>query len=311
MELAVGRQGVVPMLIPEDTGEAVATGPFEIEPEALAEGLSSLLTGDAPRQALDLVLLDGSDAVDDGDTIPGHHGRLSVPGRYGRVVDAKAGDAKAGNGKKERQARASAVVAALAEAYPGTARELCALEIRSPFELLVATILSAQCTDERVNSVTPALFDAYPDPEALCGADPVELEQLIRPTGFFHAKARNLLAMASELTVRFGGEVPRELDHLVTLPGVGRKTGNVVRTVAFDLPGLPVDTHVGRLSRRLGLTESQDPVRVESDLNELVPEPTGGALSLRMILHGRKVCTSRKPRCDACVLADLCPSAVL
>jgi len=215
------------------------------------------------------------------------------------------------DGKKERRSRALAVMAELADTYPGTARELCALEFRNPFELLVATILSAQCTDVRVNSVTPKLFEAYPDPEALCGADPLELEQLIRPTGFFHAKARNLLAMASELTVRFGGKVPRELDQLVTLPGVGRKTGNVVRTVAFGLPGIPVDTHVGRLSRRLGLTESEDPVQVESDLNDLVPESTGGALSLRMILHGRKVCTARKPHCEACVLADLCPSAAL
>ncbi|MHB8218881.1 MAG: endonuclease III [Acidimicrobiales bacterium] len=210
---------------------------------------------------------------------------------------------------RKRQARALAVVAALADAYPGSTTDLCALQHVDPFQLIVATILSAQCTDERVNAVTPALFAAYPDPQTLSRADPEALEQIIRPTGFFRAKARNLVAMAGSLTQRFGGQVPRELDDLVTLPGVGRKTGNVVRSVAFGLPGLPVDTHVGRLSRRLGLTDRQDPEQVESELNALVPESTGGVLSLRLILHGRRVCTSRKPRCGACVLAELCPSA--
>jgi len=205
--------------------------------------------------------------------------------------------------------RAKAVVARLADEYPGTAEELCALRHHGPYELLVATILSAQCTDERVNTVTPALFAAYPDPAALAGADPVKLEEIVRSTGFFHAKARNLVGMARGVVERFDGKVPEAMEDLVTLPGVGRKTANVVRSVAFGLPGLPVDTHVGRLSRRLGLTRQDDPVRIEQDLDALVPPAERGAFSLRLILHGRKICTARAPRCAQCVLADLCPSA--
>jgi len=197
----------------------------------------------------------------------------------------------------------------LADAYPGSAEELCALEHRGPFELLVATVLSAQCTDERVNSVTPALFAAYPDPKSLAGADPEALEQLIRPTGFFRSKARNLLGMASALVEQHAGEVPSTMEELVALPGVGRKTANVVRSVGFGLPGLPVDTHVGRVSRRLGLTGEHDPTLVERDLDAMVPPPERGVFSLRMILHGRKVCTARAPRCMECLLADVCPSA--
>lgn len=178
----------------------------------------------------------------------------------------------------------------------------------SPFQLLAATILSAQCTDERVNTVAPKLFATYPDAASLAGSDREELEAIIRPTGFFHAKARNLTGMARALLDRHGGEVPREIAALVALPGVGRKTANVVRSVAFGLPGLPVDTHVGRLARRLGLTEHHDPVKVESDLCALVPAEEWGALSLRLILHGRAVCLARRPRCDICSLADLCPS---
>ena len=203
------------------------------------------------------------------------------------------------------------MTARLADEYPGSAEELCALDHRGPFQLLLATILSAQCTDERVNSVTPAVFAAYPGPKDLAAADPAELEALIRPTGFFRSKAKNLIGMARALDERYGGVVPQDLDELVTLPGVGRKTGNVVRSVAFGLPGLPVDTHVGRLSRRLGLTQEQDPVRVERDLNALVPAAGRGAFSLRLILHGRRVCTARAPRCESCLLADLCPSARL
>lgn len=200
-------------------------------------------------------------------------------------------------------------MARLAEAYPGSARELCALDHRNPYELLVATILSAQCTDARVNMVTPAVFAAYPGPEALAGADPATLEELVRSTGFFRAKAASLIGMARGVMERFGGRIPEALEDLVTLPGVGRKTANVVRSVAFGLPGLPVDTHVGRLSRRLGLTEEQDPVRVETDLNALVPPAERGALSLRLILHGRAVCVARNPRCHECLLADVCPKA--
>jgi endonuclease-3 len=174
---------------------------------------------------------------------------------------------------------------------------------------LVATILSAQCTDEMVNKVTPDLFARYPTPGELAEADPGEVELLIRPTGFFRQKTKSLIGMAETIEARFNGEVPTDLDDLVTLPGVGRKTGNVIRSVAFGLPGLPVDTHVGRLSRRLKLTAETDPVKVERDLDGLVVPEERGGLSLRLILHGRKVCDARRPRCDVCLLNDACPSA--
>jgi endonuclease-3 len=196
----------------------------------------------------------------------------------------------------------------LAGEYPGSAKELCALDHTNAYELLVATILSAQCTDERVNQVTPAVFRRYPTPDVLAAADRTELEELIKPTGFFRNKTKSLIGMAQALVERFDGEVPRDLDDLVTIPGVGRKTGNVIRSVAFGLPGLPVDTHVGRLSRRLVLTAQTDPVRVEHELNAMVPPPERGALSLRLILHGRAVCLARRPKCEACLLADFCPS---
>lgn len=201
--------------------------------------------------------------------------------------------------------RAKVVRERLAQEYPDA---VCELDHRNPYELLVATILSAQCTDARVNQVTPALFARYPTPEDLAVARPEDVEDLIRSTGFYQAKTRNLLGMASALVERFGGEVPSALEDLVTLPGVGRKTGNVVRSVAFGLPGLPVDTHVLRLSKRLGLAEHDDPVKVEHDLNALIPAAERGAFSLRMILHGRRVCFARKPDCGRCVLADVCPS---
>jgi endonuclease-3 len=201
--------------------------------------------------------------------------------------------------------------ARLAEAYPGTATELCALDHTNAFELLVATILSAQCTDARVNMVTPVLFAAYPGPAELAAADPAVVEEVIRSTGFFRAKTQSLVGMSKALVERFGGEVPTALEDLVTLPGVGRKTGNVIRSVAFGLPGLPVDTHVGRIARRLGLTTETDPVRVEHDLNPMVPAGERGALSLRLILLGRSVCTARSPHCPDCLLSDFCPSADL
>lgn len=177
--------------------------------------------------------------------------------------------------------------------------------------MLVATILSAQCTDERVNRTTPALFARFPNPESLAVADLGEVEEMIRSTGFFRSKARNLVGMAGALVARFGGQVPTATSDLVTLPGVGRKTANVVRSVDFGLPGLPVDTHVQRLSRRLGLTDESDPVKVEMVLNPMVPAAQRGAFSLRLILHGRATCTARSPHCGACVLADFCPSAFL
>ncbi len=197
----------------------------------------------------------------------------------------------------------------MGEEYPGTATELCALVHESGFQLLVATILSAQTTDERVNSVTPALFARYPAPADLAVAEPADVEELIRPTGFFRQKTKSLLGMARALVDDHGGEVPTSMAELTALPGVGRKTANVIRSVGLGLPGLPVDTHVGRLSRRLGLTEEVDPVKVEAELNHMVPAAERGALSLRLILHGRAVCLSRRPRCERCVLADYCPSA--
>ena len=205
--------------------------------------------------------------------------------------------------------RAREVVARLADEYPGTAQELCALDHDGPFQLLVATILSAQTTDERVNMVTPGLFAAYPTPTELAAAPLEDIEDRIRSTGFFRSKAKSLVGMAQGLVDRYGGEVPSAIEDLVTLPGVGRKTANVVRSVDFGLPGLPVDTHVGRLTRRLGLTAQTDPEKVEFELNALVPEDERGKLSLRLILHGRRVCKARTPLCEECLLADICPSA--
>ncbi len=205
--------------------------------------------------------------------------------------------------------RARETVVRLAAEYPGDEHDLCALIHDNAFQLLAATILSAQTTDENVNRVTPSLFARYPTPTDLAAADPTELEALIYPTGFFRSKARALLGMAAALDERFGGEVPTAMADLVTIPGVGRKTANVVRSVGFGLPGLPVDTHVGRLSRRLGLTAEVDPVKVEAELNGLVPATERGRLSLRLILHGRRVCKARDPKCADCILADFCPSA--
>jgi endonuclease III len=204
--------------------------------------------------------------------------------------------------------RTREVARRLALEYP---EAVCELTHSNPFELLAATILSAQCTDARVNMVTPALFARYPTPEALAGAAPSELEAIVQSTGFYQSKAKNLIGMAQGLVERFDGEVPTALADLVTLPGVGRKTANVVRSVAFDLPGLPVDTHVGRLSRRLALTSHEDPVKVELDLNGYLPAAARGSFSLRLILHGRRVCDARRPRCEACVLEDICPSSTL
>jgi len=195
------------------------------------------------------------------------------------------------------------------ERLAGEYDAICELDHRSPFELLVATILSAQCTDARVNMTTPALFSRFPDPQSLAGADPIELEELVHPTGFYRNKAKSLTKMAQALLEDHDGEVPTRREDLVKLAGVGRKTANVIRTVAFGLPGLPVDTHVGRLVRRLGITEEEDPVKVELAVNPMIPEYERGDFSLRIILHGRQVCFARKPRCEDCALNDFCPSA--
>ncbi len=216
--------------------------------------------------------------------------------------------------KKALKERAARISPLLAEEYPGTAKELCALHHRGAFQLLCATILSAQCTDERVNMVTPELFRRYRGPRQLAAADRAELEELIRSTGFFRSKASHLIGMSQGLIERFGprpADFPTSMEDLTSLPGVGRKTANVVRSVALGLPGLPVDTHVLRVSRLLGLTTQTDAVKVETDLCALFPEEQWGALSLRLILHGRRVCIARRPRCTECVLAELCPSAQL
>jgi endonuclease III len=162
-----------------------------------------------------------------------------------------------------------------------------------------------------VNMVTPALFARYPTPDDLAHADPTEVEELIRSTGFYKNKTRSLLGMADALVTRFGGEVPHRMAELVTIPGVGRKTANVVRSVALGEPGLPVDTHVSRLSRLLGLTTETDAVKIELELNKMVPASERGLFSLRLILHGRRVCVARRPRCDECVLHDFCPSSTV
>ena len=210
--------------------------------------------------------------------------------------------------KTEIAKRATDVLRLLKREYPVA---ICELTHDSAFQLLAATILSAQCTDVRVNMVTPALFDAFPTPMKLATADVAHIEQLVRSTGFYQTKAKNLIGMANQVMTRFGGEVPREIEDLITLPGVGRKTANVLRSVVFGLPGLPVDTHVGRLSRRLGLTKLEDPVKVEYELNAMLPPPEWGGFSLRLILHGRRVCDAKKPNCAECLLEKLCPSSNL
>jgi endonuclease III len=201
--------------------------------------------------------------------------------------------------------RARRINRELAEAYPYAHPEL---DFENPFQLLVATVLSAQTTDLRVNQTTPAVFAKYPTPEDLAAADPEELEQLIRPTGFFRAKAKSLLGLSAALRDRFGGEVPGRMEDLVTLPGVGRKTANVVLGNAFGVPGLTVDTHFGRLARRFGWTASGDPERVEQDVMALFPKSEWTMLSHRLIFHGRRVCHSRRPACGACPIAPLCPA---
>jgi endonuclease-3 len=207
--------------------------------------------------------------------------------------------------------RAREVARRLESEYPGSPRDLCELDHRNAFELLTATVLSAQTTDERVNAVTPTLFARYPAPADLAAANPVDVEDIVRSTGFYQNKTKSIIGMADALVDRFGGEVPTRLEDLVTVPGVGRKTANVIRSVAFEQPGLAVDTHVNRVSRRLGLTEESDPVKIERDLNTLLPATDRGPFSLRVILHGRRVCVARSPMCDQCVLEDICPSSTL
>ncbi|HEY2702183.1 MAG TPA: endonuclease III [Candidatus Dormibacteraeota bacterium] len=203
------------------------------------------------------------------------------------------------------RARAAIVVERLKDEYPAE----CALVHADPWQLLVATILSAQTTDERVNMVTPVLFAAHPTVHDLAGASLAGVEEIIRSTGFFRSKARAIVEMSQDVVAKHGGEVPPRMEDLVQLRGVGRKTANVVLGVAFGIPGFPVDTHVTRLTRRLGLTRSLDPVQIEKDVCSMVPPEEWTGLSLRLILHGRRCCTARAPQHQACVLRDICPSA--
>ena len=185
----------------------------------------------------------------------------------------------------------------------------CELDFNSPLELLIATVLSAQCTDIRVNAVTPVLFNRFPTLETLAAAKLSEVEEIIYSTGFFRSKAKNIKELANRILNDFGGEVPNDLAKLVTLPGVGRKTANVVLGNAFGIPGLTVDTHFGRLSRRFGWSTATDPVKVENDVAKLIPEKEWTLLSHKLIWHGRRICHSRNPECGICPLAKLCPSA--
>ncbi len=205
----------------------------------------------------------------------------------------------------DRKRRAARVVRRLARAYPDAH---CALHYETPFQLLVATILSAQCTDVRVNMVTPRLFETYPDPAALSEADPEELQEIIRSTGFFRNKTKNLIGAARGMVADYGGEVPVEMEDLTRLPGVARKTANVVLGTAFGkAEGVVVDTHVSRISQRLGLTQETTPDKIEGDLMRRLPQSEWIDFSHRIIHHGRQVCQARKPKCDRCSLTDLCP----
>ena len=204
----------------------------------------------------------------------------------------------------DAQARARAISKGLAKLYPDAH---CALHFENPLQLLIATILSAQCTDVRVNLVTPALFKRYPDARAFADAEIADLERMIQSTGFFRNKAKSIKACCKLLVEKHNGQVPATLDELVPLPGIGRKTANVVLGNAFGVPGITVDTHVGRLARRMGLTTHEDAVKVERDLMELVPAKEWTMFSHRMIFHGRQVCTARKPNCENCLIAKHCP----
>lgn len=204
-----------------------------------------------------------------------------------------------------KKLRAKAIYKILTKAYPNVR---CELDYKNPYQLLVATVLSAQCTDKRVNQTTPALFKRFCSIKKMAAADIKELQHLVKSTGFFRAKAKNIKALSQKILTDFNGQVPDELEKLITLPGVGRKTANVVLGHGFNIPGITVDTHFGRLSRRFGWSDKKDPVKVEFEVGELITQKEWTNLSQRLIWHGRRVCHSRKPACGACVLAKLCPS---
>ena len=205
----------------------------------------------------------------------------------------------------EKKVRAKVIYRQLSKSYPNVK---CELDYKNAFQLLVATVLSAQCTDKRVNQTTPALFKKYPNPQKMAKADLRDIQKLVKSTGFFRAKAKNIKNLSNKIMEEFDGNVPSNLEDLITLPGVGRKTANVVLGHAFGIPGITVDTHFGRLSRRFGWSKQNNPVKVEFEVGELIPEKEWTNLSQRMIWHGRRVCHSRKPACGACSLAKLCPS---
>ena len=207
------------------------------------------------------------------------------------------------SGKKIEEARS--IYRILTKRYPNVR---CELDFKNPIQLLVATVLSAQCTDKRVNAVTPALFKRYKNASDFAGANLRELQGIIKSTGFYRAKAKNIKGLAIKIVTDYNGKVPDKLEELIKLPGVGRKTANVVLGHAFDTPGITVDTHFGRLSRRFGWTKETDPVKVEFAVQKLIPEREWTNLSQRMIWHGRRICHSRKPACGACPIAELCPS---
>jgi len=206
--------------------------------------------------------------------------------------------------KHELKSHARRIVRILARLYPDAH---CALNYKNPLQLLIATILSAQCTDVRVNLVTPALFARYPNGRAFAEADTAELETAIQSTGFFRNKARNIIACCRQIQEKRDGQVPKTMEELVQLPGVGRKTANVILGNAFGVPGITVDTHVLRLSNRMGLTRNVDADKVEQDLMDIIPKKEWTMFSHRMIFHGRQICAARKPNCEGCLLAEVCP----
>ena len=205
----------------------------------------------------------------------------------------------------QKKVRARAIYRILTKTHPNVR---CELNYKTPFQLLVATVLSAQCTDKRVNQTTPDLFKKYPDPKKMAEAEIKDIQRLVKSTGFYRAKAKNIKSLSSTIITEFDGKVPDDLESLITLPGVGRKTANVVLGHAFGIPGITVDTHFGRLSRRFGWSKSLDPVKVEFEVADLIPKREWTNLSQRLIWHGRRVCHSRKPACGACPLAKYCPS---
>lgn len=243
-------------------------------------------------------------------TLPTRPGSAAVnrttPRPAGQVAGADRPATRRGRESAAARAeRAAGIAERLADTFP---RARCSLDFESPFQLVIATILSAQCTDKRVNLVTPELFRRWPDPEALAAATQRDVEEVIRSTGFFRAKAKSIVGCARALAERHGGQVPQTIDDLVKLPGVGRKTANVVLGSAFGIAsGVVVDTHVGRISRRLGLTKATDAVRAERDLVRALPREHWIAFSHRVIELGRGACSARRPRCESCPLADLCP----